>query len=35
MTNVIIGSHQEMFYRTAFLEILSHEIIISGAFYQN
>ena len=33
MINVIIDSHQEMFYRTSGLEIPSHENINSGAFY--
>ena len=33
MINVIIDSHQEMFYRTSGLEISSHENISSGAFH--
>ena len=34
MTNVIIDSHQKIFYRTAGLEISSHENISIGAFYK-
>ena len=35
MINVIIDIHQEMFYRTAGLEISSRENISCGAFNQN
>ena len=34
MINVIIDSHQKIFYRTAGLEISSHENISIGAFYK-